>query len=284
MSEGLDNQGPLAVVKKEASVFTPDRIRRRIKFGWRNVNNGAEIGYPLYSPFHNVYGEQEYLENPNEYLEVNPYETAGLLDFSLKRDDLQGKRVLNIGAGKSRLGAIARTRGAEFIDLDPSFRTLEEEDLKVNAVEGSAPVVAKGEELPFRQAAFDEVLISYVLEIVEDPRQILEQAMQAVKANGILRIYPVMAFKNLQEIEWPEGVSFLRRGMDDFAVIIKMNEVDSQKELTAFLFENEETVCLKPDEEMWEKRVKGYYYDKEYDLGEENWWMGDERKESELVG
>jgi hypothetical protein len=83
-------------------------------------------------------------------------------------------------------------------------------------------------------------------------------------------VFPVVSFKNLRDLAIPEGITFLRRGVDYFAVIFEPN-VETEKAI-AFLKQTD-VFCLKPDENTRDRRADGYYYDQEYVLPKEQWYL-----------
>lgn len=98
---------------------------------------------------------------------------------------LEGARVLDIGCG---IGAYVRrlrefTDGAYGIDIDPAR-------VARGAASGVRGLCAGvGEALPFRDGAFDAVLLNEVIEHVRDDRQTLQEALRVVRPGGYVVIF-----------------------------------------------------------------------------------------------
>jgi len=132
-------------------------------------------------------------------------------------------RVLNIGSGRKPVP------GAVNLDAEPS----------------KAPwidVLADAHHLPFSVGAFDAVLSSHVLEIMEDPAQVLREATRVLRQGGSMgHIVPAAAVTEVQNRPhhpyahwrrwWDTAAEFksefgaaLRECFDE--VVIRTEEVD----------------------------------------------------------
>ena len=93
-------------------------------------------------------------------------------------------RVLDLGAGGGRLTAQLAGRGHALVAADPSTRSLRAarrhtgEDLV-------SFVAAVGERLPFHDKSFDAVLCMDVLEHVEEPAAVVEEAARVLRPGGV---------------------------------------------------------------------------------------------------
>lgn len=108
---------------------------------------------------------------------------------------LQGKRVLEIGAGcgvthivwTKRFGidgSAVEPEGEGFGDSAAIARDL----IAANALDPSKIIGATGESLPFDDDHFDVVYSSNVLEHTADPAKVLREAIRVVKPGGIVQI------------------------------------------------------------------------------------------------
>lgn len=255
---------------RKSKTFDPETVKKNINRRWEHINTLAEIGRgPTISPFHSsdLVGAESKIP-PDEYAVRPPEVEAKILGLPLDQD-LKEKKILNIGAGKSTLGVVAKKMGATLIDVDPNFYPVG----RIMTRYGTTPVVAKGEKLPLESKSFDEVLLPFVLCVVDDPEAILYEALRVVSPKGKIRIYPSIAFVDLRKNRLP-GIKFLRQGADDFTIVIERENIPNVEEAGQYLM-NTERLCVKPNDTTGKKRLSGYYYDKEHDLPEEEWWLGD---------
>lgn len=98
---------------------------------------------------------------------------------------LQGKRVLDAGAGDGRLAVELVAAGARVVALDASVAMLREASRR-RVPEGGAllPVGGRLEALPFPDATFDLVVAMTVLCFVEDPSAALRELARVVLPGG----------------------------------------------------------------------------------------------------
>lgn len=110
----------------------------------------------------------------------------------------RGERVLNIGAGDGTLEEAALRRGALAHALDPSPATIEA--LRRRLGLGERARVGYGQAIPFPDRSFDAVVLSEVLEHLEEPtlRKTLAEAARVLAPAGRL-IGTVPARENLAE-------------------------------------------------------------------------------------
>jgi SAM-dependent methyltransferase len=101
--------------------------------------------------------------------------SSGRLGYIARR--LGAERVLNIGVGNGALEAAAIARGAEVYAVDPSAEAVERvrEMLQL----GDRARVGFGQDLPFEDETMDTVVVSEVLEHLED--DILKGTLQEIR-------------------------------------------------------------------------------------------------------
>jgi len=111
----------------------------------------------------------------NEGVEV--FGDAGPRLHFMVRQLSAGERVLNVGVGSGELERIATAKNVEIWSLDPSARAVE----KVASWTGHPERCAAGysQKMPFPDGHFDAVIMSEVLEHLEEP--ILNQTLSEVR-------------------------------------------------------------------------------------------------------
>ena len=92
-------------------------------------------------------------------------------------------RVLDLGAGTGRIGRIFAQAGDLYFGLDASLGMLQE--FRRNTKNGFL-VQANGEQLPFRDHAFDVVLLMHVLGGARNFQAVIEEARRVCDANGAI--------------------------------------------------------------------------------------------------
>ncbi len=101
---------------------------------------------------------------------------------------LGGKRLLEIGAGWGAFVAYSRREGlrAFGVEIDLPTGALARDLALANGVAACPVAVAAGEALPFRAATFDVAFSNSVLEHVQDPAQVLREAVRVLRPGGRL--------------------------------------------------------------------------------------------------
>lgn len=148
-------------------------------------------------------------------------QSQGRLEFLVKRLR-PGARVLNIGVGNGTLEVLAARKGVEIWSLDPSDRAIER--LRQVLQLGEKAQVGYCQSMPFPSAHFDNVVMSEVLEHLDD--EVLQATL--VEVSRVLRsggrfIGTVPARENLEHstVICPHcGIKFHRWGhMQTFDVV-----------------------------------------------------------------
>ncbi|MGE9807694.1 class I SAM-dependent methyltransferase [Janibacter sp. G1551] len=104
-----------------------------------------------------------------------------------RHEALDGRTVLDVGAGQEQFGRRFVDRGARYVAVD-----LERESLDPGP--GHGAVVGRGEHLPFPDASFDIVMSNNVMEHVTQPGVLGAEMLRVVKPGGLVFIsYTVWA-------------------------------------------------------------------------------------------
>jgi SAM-dependent methyltransferase len=98
-------------------------------------------------------------------------------------------RILDVGAGDSPYGAGRTT----VVRLDPAYRN-DPPAAPANCVS------ALCEALPFRNATFDTVLASFVVQHVTDPHLALAEILRVCPVSGIVAVFPIWRPQRLPAI------------------------------------------------------------------------------------
>ena len=104
-----------------------------------------------------------------------------------RHEPLEGRTVLDVGAGQDQFGRRFVERGARYVAVD-----LERESL--NPGPGNGAVVGRGENLPFPDGFADIVMSNNVMEHVTRPGLVADEMLRVVRPGGLLFIsYTVWA-------------------------------------------------------------------------------------------
>lgn len=90
-----------------------------------------------------------------------------------------GATVLDVAAGTGSITRLLLDHGARVVSLDQSVGML-------SAGDSPTPVVGVGEQLPFRDEAFDAVTFGYLLRYVDDVEAALVELARVVRSGGRL--------------------------------------------------------------------------------------------------
>jgi ubiquinone/menaquinone biosynthesis C-methylase UbiE len=111
---------------------------------------------------------------------------------------LKNKKVLEVGSGYGVNHIVWRKKyGIDGYGIEPDSEGFEssykisKELIKINNLDSSRIINAPGEKIPFHDKFFDIVYSTNVLEHVNDPYQVLDEALRVLKPQGIMQIvYP----------------------------------------------------------------------------------------------
>lgn len=150
------------------------------------------------------------------------FQNEGLESFSQSRGRLEflvrylspATRVLNIGVGNGVLESLAVIKGVDIWSLDPSERSIER--LRQLLGVGEKAQVGYSQAMPFADSHFDAVVMSEVLEHLDDEvlEATLDEVHRVLKVGGVF-IGTVPARENLPEslVVCPDcGLQFHRWG------------------------------------------------------------------------
>ncbi len=103
------------------------------------------------------------------------------VDLVQRHGTLQGKTVVDVGAGPVEFAAAFAAAGARYlaVDSDPAA-------IRPAEVAGSAAVVALGGRLPLRTGSVDVAFSSNVLEHVPDPAGFADELVRVVRPGGLV--------------------------------------------------------------------------------------------------
>lgn len=107
---------------------------------------------------------------------ADAFSAAGPRLHFLNRQLSRGERVLNIGIGSGELERIAARKGVEIWSLDPSERAIRK--LQDSLGMGDRAKAGYSQEMPFPDRQFDVVIMSEVLEHLDD--DVLKKTLQEV--------------------------------------------------------------------------------------------------------
>jgi SAM-dependent methyltransferase len=104
---------------------------------------------------------------------------------ALRRPD---RPILDLGCGAGHDLVLFASAGMDVVGVDASVVMLEA--ARKRTAEVATPLVrAPGEALPFRRHAFSGCRIERVLMHVEDPREVLAEALRCVRPGGLLTVF-----------------------------------------------------------------------------------------------
>lgn len=130
-----------------------------------------------------------------------PYGNAHLLRRALDLDPAGGQRILDVGGGSGLIEAKARLAGTVIVDPQPAMLARARDKGL-----GLVPVLGDGARLPFRDGAFDRVLVVDALHHFAEPEAALAEMARVLADGGRLvveEILPRSAFGYaVRCIEW----------------------------------------------------------------------------------
>ena len=117
--------------------------------------------------------------------------------LKINRDNLKGKKVLDIGSGTMRFAKEALEEGIQVYALDPYLKS--EENINQSFMEKGGrkyATAARGQQLPYTNQQFDYIFSLYGLMWVpnqEDLELSVKEACRVLKPGGEIRIYPLLS-------------------------------------------------------------------------------------------
>lgn len=173
--------------------------------------------------------------------------SQGRLEFLVRHLSPTG-RVLNIGVGNGILESLALKKGIDIWSLDPGERAIDRLRQKLGV--GEKAQIGYGQSMPFTDAYFDTVIMSEVLEHLDDAalKATLDEVHRVLRPGGLF-IGTVPARENLAEsgVVCPEcGLQFHRWGHKRSFNIEQLSDVLSthfvNKEISERFFIDWDTV------------------------------------------
>ncbi len=128
---------------------------------------------------------------------MHPPEVAARVGETIARVAGPGALVLEIGIGTGRIATPVEDAGCRVVGIDISTQMMEQARAKGFARLAQASLL----QLPFRDAAFDAVMVTHVLHHIDDWRAALAEAMRVLRPGGAL----------IQGNDWLDPQSCVRR-------------------------------------------------------------------------
>ena len=141
--------------------------------------------------------------------------SAYIHQLGISPEHLEGKRVLDLGAGRDlnfARGLPEENIHAEVVSLSPAFSFLHPYIARDGAEAGKLAVAGMAEELPFKENTFDTAVMFYVtMHIDSDERMkaCITEIVRVLKPEGVAYIGPIMLVKNQ-----PPGIDKNKRWLD----------------------------------------------------------------------
>ncbi|WP_135506569.1 bifunctional 2-polyprenyl-6-hydroxyphenol methylase/3-demethylubiquinol 3-O-methyltransferase UbiG [Roseovarius aestuariivivens] len=151
------------------------------------------------------------------------------LSFFDRQIDWAGKSVLDLGCAGGFMAEAIAERGAEMTGIDPAAGAIDA--ARAHAREEGHEIrydTGVGEDLPYRDAAFDTVVCVDVLEHVSDLDQVLREVMRVLKPGGLflfdtINRNPIARLATITVAE--DILGLLPKGTHDPAMFIKPAEL-----------------------------------------------------------
>lgn len=166
---------------------------------------------------------------------------AYLRDLHLVEQDLDGKMILDIGAGGRGFAKGAGKEGvdASIVSLDPHYANMGVYESIImkesNPQVDSLTVAGKGESLPFADNSFDLIIANYSMPLYTQSKlqikEYFEELKRVVKPGGEIRIFPASAmgladlFVKWEKFKLKFESDFSTELKDDLLIIQKLDLV-----------------------------------------------------------
>ena len=135
-----------------------------------------------------------------ETFETNVPGTAAHIIFQTK-DLIKGKKVLDLGCGAGRLSLFAAKYAKEVFGIDYIEKAIDYANKFAGITKSENVTFQVGDLDLFKNKKFDVILISDVLQHVDDPLKTLKQCNKILKQNGIV-IISIPNFNNFRGHVW----------------------------------------------------------------------------------
>lgn len=122
----------------------------------------------------------EYYDKREKYL--NSFEQGKVIELL---GHVQGKKILDVGAGTGRLSIPLHKMGAQVMAVDSSEEMLKMMQKKCVGISSCvSTVVADAEDLPFENNLFDVVVATFLVVHLKDPSRFFDEVYRVLKDGG----------------------------------------------------------------------------------------------------
>ena len=138
----------------------------------------------------------------DSYLSDRPFEAYEKI-FSLTKEGLEGKTILDLGSGASEFfkrGVDERGIKANIVSMNPKLGPGDDQGERVRKLSSKKNALAAiAEELPFKDESFDLILslaaVPLWLPVHEDDyAKAFREAARVLKSGGVIKFFPVNSF------------------------------------------------------------------------------------------
>lgn len=112
--------------------------------------------------------------------------------------DVEGKKILDVGAGTGRLAILLADKGAVITALDVSAEMLKVLRRKAGTRKNIKYVEGEAENIDFPEESFDVVVAAFLIVHLKNPTYFFKEAYRVLKPNGLLVV------TNINQKEPPE--------------------------------------------------------------------------------